>query len=223
MKFASTASEGFSSSEKLDLAGLELAKFKPANKLMTFTELSNDYVLVCYELISRTRGFDPLLMEHIEHHLQILTVHSGSIPLFDGLGPIGNHTLVAVPKDKWDYVRDNLGMSASIDRTKKFFCRPLLQQIEVIDTIVMGQLSTPMVLPRVNVFAFGLDSNTCCIHFVPVYDNKPPYLVYKITADTPFPETIKFANALFEENDKPFEVLGEHDESNCTSPPNHGS
>lgn len=111
--------------------------------------------------------------------------------------------LWAVEKEFWGGLSFHIGSIAIMNRLSKFYAKVLCQQIVTKD--VTTKLDNIIIdKPPTKIYTFSWDSNKYLEYFEVPMNGNLPYL----NRTDPREETIKFANALFNELSEPYEAIG---------------
>ncbi len=215
--------EGISGVRRLEGDEAGGAPFQKLKQGATLADLQKEYVLFNYAPIFLYAGLsiNPVQEWINKHnHKQVVFILALDKPVLHmGAGAIWDRTLWAVEKEYWPSLRSHLGSMATIDRSKGKLCRIIVQTIPVLDVIAAEK---PLVLesPYVMISTFTVDSNLGCIVFAPStkLTGNCPYLKFH----APREETVRLANGLLLEVDKPYEACQlkpwEHSNEGFSSP-----
>lgn len=204
-----TKKEGLFGFNRINLSEIQKTIARKVSQTATLTDLAKDFELFNHSVLFlfTTIGFDPLsllLSRHKEIEPALVTSHD--FPMFDGLIPFWNHTVIAVPKEQWKRVHCHLDQTAVLDGKQRSYACALRQQLPVLDVLAMAKKATVMEgVPTVDVEMYGLDGNKNCLHFIPAKHNELP--IFKLKIDQPNEEIKRLAEAILKGHDKPFSTM----------------
>lgn len=147
------------------------------------------------------RQLDPTCCPFVLHMSQVI---------FQGLAhrdnPAWNYILMAVYRPQWDGLRSFLASLSGVDRDRKRYHRIAVQELPLVDVLGLAKHTVlPEPLPMTTVTLFALEGSWATVGFEPALT--PPQdciRVVKLPAEI---EVVKLAQALFAEQDKPFQAI----------------
>lgn len=169
----------------------------------TLKDLEPDFVFLQHGLLPFF-GLDPLPIHWAEAGLPEkdapCKLYLGQ-PVFLDLPGWWSECLFVVKKECWDDLAKFLDKVTLSRRDNGTLYNAIRQQIDIVDFLYVKKHTAGGAVPIVPVQLIGLDGNKNCFSWVP---SGNPVTALRTRRDTPRPETVRLAQALFTGSDDPF-------------------
>lgn len=181
-----------------------IQKFSQATSL---SDLVEEYQFFTYAILFTYGKFDsdPVSDWITENNISEKPFAVVLPKLFNGLEKF-NGILWACPKQNWEQLYKFMCGVGAINRSKKIYIRALVQKLPVPDVLALEKASVlPIPCPLIEIVAYGIDTNKNQVALQPA--NNPPLDLPSVVKLPARPETVMLAEALFNENQNPFNVV----------------
>ncbi len=189
--------------KKDDSSGPELSSFNPS---ATLTDITKTHTLFTYAPLFTYGGLQHNPVQewiNLDNKPEIVRIIKLPLPIFElNSKPFLNNMIWAVRNDYWKELAFHISSIAILDRTKKIFVRPMIQELEAPDVVMAYNCKSD--IPKVKVFTFSVDSNRFCLPFLPISLTSR---VLKVKFFPPRAETVKLGAAMLGEIDSPYEEI----------------
>lgn len=201
--------EGTSHAKELGFDTKQRLIADKVSKAATLKDLENDLIFFTHAafIVFGKLHFDPVAayVQQTRGAISPFRIQSDGFPIFSGLGEEWDRQLIGIQKEEWERLVRYLDALSIVYKKKKIFFRALRQKIPIVDIFSISKHSVlPDPIPMIDIFTYGLDGNTCCIHFKPALT---PLELPQVVIDEPFPETIRLADNIFNNEKKPYSTI----------------